>query len=208
LHGISVRIDVGEFVALVGPSGSGKSTLLNIIGLLDRPSSGSVFVTGIDTGPLDDHGRTRLRGKSLGFVFQFHHLLGALTTLENVMMPLAIASGSMNKHHQERAHEALRAVDLLHRKDTLARSLSGGEQQRAAIARALVHEPSLLLADEPTGNLDRRTSDTVFQLMRSIHQRLGTSFLIVTHDQRLAARCDRVITVADGRIESDERAAP
>jgi len=208
LHGISFRIDPGEFVALVGPSGSGKSTLLNIVGLLDRPSQGTLRVTGIDTGQLDEPGRTRLRGKSLGFVFQFHHLIGALTATENVMLPLAIASGAMRRQHRDAAHLALDAVGLQHRKDAPARSLSGGEQQRVAIARALIHQPQLILADEPTGNLDRKTSDTVFSLLRSIHSGHGTAFLIVTHDPRLAAQCDRVITLQDGRIESDVRRQP
>jgi lipoprotein-releasing system ATP-binding protein len=203
LHGISLRIDPSEFVALVGPSGSGKSTLLNILGLLDHPTSGSVLIAGQDTVPLDDRGRTRLRGRTLGFVFQFHHLLGALSATENVMLPLAILSGKMERRHRKQAHAALDAVGLLRHKDSPARSLSGGEQQRVAIARALIHQPPLLLADEPTGNLDSKTSDTVFQLMRSIHERLGTAFLIVTHDLRLADRCDRVITLADGRIASD-----
>lgn len=203
LHGISLRVDPGEFVALVGPSGSGKSTLLNILGLLDRPTSGSVLIAGEDTVRLDDRGRTRLRGRTLGFVFQFHHLLGALSATENVMMPLAIQTGKLERRHRQAAHAALDAVGLLRHKDTPARALSGGEQQRVAVARALIHQPPLLLADEPTGNLDSRTSDTVFELMRSIHRRFGTAFLIVTHDPRLAERCDRVITLADGRIASD-----
>jgi lipoprotein-releasing system ATP-binding protein len=203
LHGIDLRVNHGEFVALVGPSGSGKSTLLNILGLLDRPTSGVVMIQGQDTVAMDDCGRTRLRGRTLGFVFQFHHLLGALTAVENVMMPLAIESGSTSRSQLQRARDALDAVGLLHRADARAGSLSGGEQQRAAVARALVHEPPLILADEPTGNLDSKSSDRVLALMRSIHAQKGTAFLIVTHDPRLAENCDRIVTLVDGRIESD-----
>jgi lipoprotein-releasing system ATP-binding protein len=203
LHGIDLRVNHREFVALVGPSGSGKSTLLNILGLLDRPTSGAVMIQGKDTVTMDDHGRTRLRGRTLGFVFQFHHLLGALTAAENVMIPLAIESGSTSRSQLQRAREVLDAVGLLHRADARASSLSGGEQQRAAIARALVHQPPLILADEPTGNLDSKSSDRVFALMRSIHAEQGTAFLIVTHDPSLAENCDRIVTLVDGHIESD-----
>jgi lipoprotein-releasing system ATP-binding protein len=146
-----------------------------------------------------------LRGRALGFVFQFHHLLGALTATENVMLPLAIETGSTCRAHLECARQALDAVGLLSFANTPARSLSGGQQQRVAIARALVRRPPLVLADEPTGNLDTKSSDGVFSLMRSIHAEHNTAFLVVTHDPRLAERCDRIVTLVDGRIASDVR---
>jgi lipoprotein-releasing system ATP-binding protein len=203
LRQIDLSIRPGEFVALIGPSGSGKSTLLNILGLLDRPTSGSVKIDGRETTNMSDGERTELRGTALGFVFQFHHLLGALTTAENVMLPLAIAKNYMRRNDLERARALLDSVGLLPFADKPARTLSGGQQQRAAVARALIREPHLVLADEPTGNLDTAASDHVFSLMRSIHARGTTAFLIVTHDPRLAERCDRVITMVDGTIESD-----
>ncbi len=207
LHGIDLRVDAREFLAIVGPSGSGKSTLLNILGLLDRPTSGSVMIQGKDTLALDDAGRTRTRGQALGFIFQFHHLLGELTASENVMLPLAIESGTANRARLDQARQALEAVGLSHRADAPARSLSGGEQQRVAIARALIRRPPLLLADEPTGNLDTKSSADVFSLLRMIHAERGTAFVIVTHDPRLAERCDRVVTLVDGRIASDTAAS-
>ena len=204
LHGVDLRVRAGELAALIGPSGSGKSTLLNILGLLDRPTTGRVHLTGVDTTDLDDHERTLLRNRALGFVFQFHHLIPALTAEENVRMPLALASGRMSAALRPRAVELLQAVGLGNRADSIAGRMSGGQQQRVAIARALVANPALVLADEPTGNLDTQTADQVFALFRRFHQERGTAFLIVTHDPRLAARCDRVIELVDGRIVRDE----
>jgi len=203
LHGISLQIKHGEFVALVGPSGSGKSTLLNIIGLLERMTSGSYRLQGEEVGGLDDAGLTLRRRTTLGFVFQFHHLLPAFTALENVTMPALMTHGTVSAAELERARKLLTAVglgDALHKRPA---ELSGGMQQRVAIARALVQEPPLVLADEPTGNLDTASSDEVFVHLRRMHDELGTSFLIVTHDPRLAARCDRTIELIDGRIERD-----
>jgi lipoprotein-releasing system ATP-binding protein len=208
LHGIDLRLNQGEFAALIGPSGSGKSTLLNQIGLLDRPTSGRVRVLGHDTGSLSDEELTRLRGRTLGFVFQFHHLIGALTAEQNLILPLALSEGGFRPEHHERALEALDQVGLKNRADARPDQLSGGQQQRVAIARALIHRPDLVLADEPTGNLDSKTADDIFSLLRDFNRRLGTTLLVVTHDPRMAARCDRVITIEDGRITHDEATTP
>ena len=207
LHGVSVSIDRAEFVALVGPSGSGKSTLLNIIGLLERATTGSYRIQGEETSTLDDAGLTLRRRSVLGFVFQFHHLLPAFTALENVTLPALMREGRVAPAQHERARAMLKAVGLENAMDKRPGELSGGMQQRVAIARALVLEPPLVLADEPTGNLDSASSDEVFALMRRMHSELKISFLVVTHDSRLAARCDRVIELVDGRIERDEPVA-
>ncbi len=208
LHGISLTIGPSELVALIGPSGSGKSTLLNIIGLLDRPTTGTIHVGGVDATHLDDAGRTSLRNHALGFVFQFHHLIGALTAEENVRIPLALERGWMSDEHKPRARELLEAVGMGEKVDAPIRKLSGGQQQRVAIARALVNDPRLVLADEPTGNLDTKAADQVFELFRRVHQERNMAFLIVTHDPRLAARCDRILKIVDGKLVSDERVDP
>jgi lipoprotein-releasing system ATP-binding protein len=204
LHGVSFTLGVGEFVALIGPSGSGKSTLLNIIGLLEPMSAGSYRIQGEEVGGLDDAGLTMRRRSSLGFVFQFHHLLPAFSALENVTLPALMRAGRVTPAQREHAREVLAAMGLADAVDKRPGELSGGMQQRVAIARALVMKPPLVLADEPTGNLDRASSDEVFALMRRMHAELGTSFLVVTHDPRLAQRCDRIIELVDGRIERDE----
>lgn len=203
LHGLDLRVRQGEFAALIGPSGSGKSTLLNVLGLLERGTAGRYTLAGEDVGRLDDEGLTRLRRDTLGFVFQFHHLLPAFTAEENVSMPVRSRDGVVSRAQRERARELLAAVGLSHAMDRKPAQLSGGMQQRVAIARALMLEPPLVLADEPTGNLDTASSSEVFALMRDIHRRVGTTFLIVTHDPRLAARCDRIIELVDGRIDRD-----
>lgn len=205
LHGISFAIDPGEFVALIGPSGSGKSTLLNIVGLLERMTAGSYRIQGEESSSLDDAALTLRRRAVLGFVFQFHHLLPAFSALENVTLPALMREGFVTPAQRERACAVLTAVGLKDAMDKRPGELSGGMQQRVAIARALVLEPPLVLADEPTGNLDRASSDEVFTLMRRMHAEFNTSFLVVTHDPRLAARCDRVIELVDGHIERDER---
>ena len=203
LHGIHLRIAPGEFVALVGPSGSGKSTLLNILGLLERMTSGNYRLQGEEVGGLDDAELTRRRRVTLGFVFQFHHLLPAFTALENVTLPALMAHGRVSAHERQRACALLAAVGLAEALHKRPAQLSGGMQQRVAIARALVQQPPLVLADEPTGNLDTASSDEVFAHLRRMHEELGTSFVIVTHDPRLAARCDRVVELIDGTIASD-----
>jgi lipoprotein-releasing system ATP-binding protein len=203
LHGIDLTLARGEFAALIGPSGSGKSTLLNIIGLLDKPSAGKLFLTGQEAENMPDKALTRLRGDAIGFVFQFHNLLPAFTAVENVMLPLLAARGKPDIAMRSRAEELIDKVGLTPWGHHLANDLSGGQQQRVAIARALVMQPALVLADEPTGNLDTQSADTIFDLMRSVSQTSGTTFLIVTHDPRLAKRCDRIIELVDGRIDSD-----
>ncbi|NLO79067.1 MAG: ABC transporter ATP-binding protein [Xanthomonadaceae bacterium] len=208
LHGIDLRLEAGEFAALIGPSGSGKSTLLNLIGLLDRPSSGRILLTGQDTGRLSERELTQLRGEALGFVFQFHHLVGAFSARENVLLPLFAARGRLERGMQAAADELLAAVGLAQFGDRPPSQLSGGQQQRVAIARALIADPVLVLADEPTGNLDTTTADEVFALLRRFNQERGTAFLIVTHDPRLAARCDRIIELVDGRIVTDQLVTP
>ncbi len=201
LHGIDMHVAPNEFCALIGPSGSGKSTLLNLIGLLDRPTAGALFIDGQATQGLGDGGLTRLRGKSLGFVFQFHHLISAFTALENVMMPTLAQTGFPDARMRKRAADLLGRVGLAKWQDNPANKLSGGQQQRVAIARALMSEPALVLADEPTGNLDTQTTDEIFALLREVNQERGTAFLIVTHNLELARRCERTIEVVDGRVK-------
>jgi len=203
LHGIDLTLTRGEFAALIGPSGSGKSTLLNLIGLLDRPSGGHLFIDGQETSALPEAAITRLRGQRIGFVFQHHLLIPAFTALENVMMPLLVDRGRPDAAMRQRAGELLASVGLSERADYPASKLSGGQQQRVAIARALAMRPALVLADEPTGNLDTHTADDIFALLREVNLREGTTFLIVTHDPRLAGRCDRIIELVDGSIVSD-----
>lgn len=200
LHGIDLLLYTGEFCAVMGPSGSGKSTLLNIVGLLDRPTAGSLWVCGEETTHLDDRALTRLRGHNIGFVFQYHHLLGAFSALENVMMPMLGAAEFPNAQMRERAAMLIDSVGLTAWKDNLAGNLSGGQQQRVALARALAMNPALLLADEPTGNLDTKSADDVFALLRRFNREHGTSVLFVTHNPTLAARCDKTIEVVDGNI--------
>ena len=205
LHGLSLQIGRGEFVALIGPSGSGKSTLLNIIGLLEPMTSGSYLIDAASVAALEDKALTLLRRDMLGFVFQFHHLLPAFSALENVTMPGLIREGRVSRQQLARARELLDAVGLAKAMDKRPAELSGGMQQRVAIARALVFDPPLVLADEPTGNLDTASSDEVFVELRRMHKERDTSFVIVTHDPRLAARCDRIIELVDGAIARDER---
>ncbi|MFC0665598.1 ABC transporter ATP-binding protein [Azotobacter chroococcum] len=200
LHGIDLRLVRGELTALIGPSGSGKSTLLNLIGLLDSPSAGELYLQGRATRELDDRARTRLRNEAIGFVFQFHHLIPAFSVLDNVLMPLMIRHGKPDAADIERARGLLAEVGLEGFAGKKATELSGGQQQRVAIARALVTHPALLLADEPTGNLDTHTAENVFELFRRFNAQFGCAVLVVTHDPRLAAGCLRTIELVDGRI--------
>ena len=203
LHGIDLRLVRGELTALIGPSGSGKSTLLNVIGLLDSPTAGELYLQGQPTRELDDAARTRLRNRAIGFVFQFHHLIPAFSVLDNVLMPLMIRHGKPNAEDVERARGLLAEVGLEGFAAKRATELSGGQQQRVAIARALVTHPALLLADEPTGNLDTRTAENVFELFRRFNAQFGCAVLVVTHDPRLAAGCQRTVELVDGRIVRD-----
>jgi lipoprotein-releasing system ATP-binding protein len=202
LHDIDLRLDHGEFLALMGPSGSGKSTLLNIVGLLDRPTSGRLMIKDVDTGALDDTELTRLRGHTIGFIFQYHLLISAFTAKENVMMPLLVDRGFSSAEIEQRATGLLAQVGLEKFSSNLANNMSGGQQQRVAVARALAMNPDLVLADEPTGNLDSKSAAAVFDLMRQVNRDSGTSFLLVTHNIELARRCDRIIEVVDGRIRA------
>lgn len=203
LHGLDLRVQAGEFIALMGPSGSGKSTLLNILGLLEPLTAGSYRLQGEAVQGLSDAALTLRRRHTLGFVFQFHHLLPAFSALENVTLPALMGEGRVSSAQRERARSLLDAVGLAKAMDKRPGELSGGMQQRVAIARALVMDPPLVLADEPTGNLDTASSGEVFALLRRIHAERGTSFVVVTHDPRLAARCDRLVELVDGRIARD-----
>lgn len=204
LHGLDLRVNRGEFVALIGPSGSGKSTLLNLIGLLDKASTGELLITGVATTHLQDKELTQLRARAIGFVFQFHNLLPEFTAIENVMLPLLAAKGYPDAAMRTRSELLIEQVGLKDVGNHMSNDLSGGQQQRVAIARALVMQPALVLADEPTGNLDTQSADAIFDLLRQVNKESSTSFLIVTHDPRLALRCDRIIELIDGRIDSDK----
>ena len=200
LHGIDLTLQRGDFCAVMGPSGSGKSTLLNIVGFLDRPTAGTLLISSEETTTLNDKDLTRLRGHTIGFVFQYHHLITAFTALENVMIPMLGAAGFPNATMRERAQQLIESVGLTAWKDNLAGNMSGGQQQRVAIARALAMNPAVLLADEPTGNLDTKSADAVFALLRQVNQEHGTTILFVTHNPSLATRCDKTIQVIDGLL--------
>jgi len=204
LRDVELEVERGEMVAIVGPSGSGKSTLLNLIGGLDRPTSGEILLDGRRLSGLSDDELTRMRRDKIGFIFQFFNLLPTLNCVENAALPLHLR-GWNRKKAQERARELLELVGLGVRLDHLPDELSGGERQRVAIARALAVYPPILLADEPTGNLDTRTSEEILALIQELHARLGATVLLVTHDRKVAESCPRIIALRDGRIETDSR---
>ena len=197
LRGVTFKVEEGEIVAVLGPSGSGKSTLLHILGALDRPNEGKVFVDGVNLSTLSTNELADVRLRKVGFVFQFFNLLPRLTALENVELPLALADVSDKKCH-EKASEVLKLVGLEERKDHRPAEMSGGEQQRVAIARALVNNPSIILADEPTGNLDTRTGFDIIRLMKRLNEERGQTFVVVTHDPAIAETADRIIYLKDG----------
>ncbi len=203
LHNLNLGFKTGSFNAIIGESGSGKSTLLNILGTLDRPTKGDVIINGVSTKNMSKGRLSDLRNETLGFVFQFHYLLPEFTALENVLMPYRIANGKAGKKSQDRAREILNLVGLEKVENNLATNMSGGQQQRTAIARALMNQPKIILADEPTGNLDSQTTDSIYQLFRKINQELGTTFIIITHDRRVAEKADRIVEILDGRISLD-----
>ena len=200
LHEVSLTVNAGEQLAIVGSSGSGKSTLLHIIGTLDKPSSGKVLLDGKPLYQMSVGKQARVRNEQLGFIYQFHHLLPEFTALENVSMPGWIA-GQNKKLVAQRATELLDRVGLSHRLHHLPSELSGGERQRVAIARALINQPRLVLADEPTGNLDASSGEAVYQLVQELAKQYQTAFVVVTHDQALAARMDRQLHMADGHLQ-------
>ena len=203
LHGIDLALKQGEFTALIGPSGSGKTTLLNLIGLLDRPTGGELFIEGQKTSALNDTGRTRLRGRSIGFVFQYHYLLPAFTALENVMMPILAARRYPDEEMRDTAAALLDKVGLTGREKHTPAQLSGGQQQRVAIARALITDPPVILADEPTGNLDSRTSEEVLAIFQELNE-AGKTIILITHENDIAMHAKRRVVFRDGRIVVDE----
>jgi len=198
-EGLDLSVQSGETVAILGASGAGKSTLLHLLGGLDTPTSGEVFVAGQQMSSLSDAERGALRNHSLGFVYQFHHLLPEFTALENVMLPVLL-SGAHVPDANKRAKSLLESVSLGHRLDHKPGELSGGERQRAAVARALVNRPACVLGDEPTGNLDEKTAETVFELMLALNREQHTALVLVTHDRRLARRLDRVLELHEGKL--------
>ena len=204
LFGVDLELKTGDFAVLIGKSGSGKTTLLNIIGLLDTPTSGRLFLDDRETSTLDDDERARLRREYIGFIFQFHHLLPDFNVLENVLMPCRIRGKEYEEAARDRAVEMLEMVGLGEKIQTPVNELSGGQQQRVATVRAFANDPTVVLADEPTGSLGSETSQSVMSLMREINRETGTAFLMVTHDPELTDYADRVIELRDGRIASDE----
>ena len=207
LEDVSFEIGAGEFIAIVGRSGSGKSTLLNLLGLLDTPSEGTLHLRGIESNSLDKRGRAKLRNGLLGFVFQYHHLLPEYSVRENVLMPYLISGGPVDAAIGTRVDETLEVLGLEGLGDKNANDLSGGQKQRVAIGRALMNRPAIVLADEPTGNLDTENTEAVYALFRTINEEWGTTFLIVTHDQDIASMTDRILELRDGRLVQDVRNA-
>lgn len=201
LKGIDFVVPGGEFVAIIGQSGSGKSTLLNILGALDQPTSGLVAIDGVDISTLDARGLAHLRNEKIGFVFQFHHLLNEFTCLENALMPIIIRRGRATAAERERVVALMQRVGLGQVLDKRANQISGGQQQRVAIIRALANQPALILADEPTGNLDSVSSKEVFAMMREMTAEQGVTFMMVTHDDRLAGQADRIFRIDDGLVK-------
>lgn len=204
LNGVDLKVEQGEFMAIMGPSGSGKSTLLNMIGALDKPTSGKVYIRGVDLSTLNDNQLAELRNREIGFVFQFFNLIPRMDALGNVELPMAIA-GTSRRDRRDRASKLLDLVGLGDRMDHKPSELSGGEQQRVAIARALVNEPSVLLCDEVTGNLDSNTGDVIIQLLRSLNREQGKTFVLITHDPVVAQSTDRLIQLHDGTIVGEKQ---
>lgn len=199
LHGIDLDIHKGSFTSIIGASGSGKSTLLNIVGTLDQPTNGQVTINNRRTDELNKKELAEVRNEEIGFIFQFHYLLPEFTAIENVLMPYQIQFGKIDDEAYQRAEMLLDLVELTEVKDNLSTNMSGGQQQRTAIARALMNNPSIILADEPTGNLDSEATDLVYDILRKINKEFETTFVIITHDQRIAEKADRIIEIKDGR---------
>lgn len=203
LKDVNLEIEKGSFTSIIGQSGSGKSTLLNLLGTLDKPTSGNVIIDGMNTKEMTKKELAQLRNKKIGFVFQFHYLLPEFTAMENVLMPNLILGVKNMEKSKARASELLDLVGLHEVKYKKATQLSGGQQQRVAIARALMNEPMMILADEPTGNLDSISTESIYQLLRSINEKMNTTFVIITHDKRVAEKADRIIEISDGKIVLD-----
>jgi len=205
LFDIDLAIVRGSLNSIIGQSGSGKSTLLNLLGTLDKPSTGEILVNGLVVHNMNDDKLAKLRNQTMGFVFQFHYLLPEFTVLENVLIPVSIEkNGKVTDRDRQKAMDLIELVGLSEKINVMSDSISGGQQQRTAIARALMNEPDIILADEPTGNLDSDTSRSIYKLFCKINRELGTTFIIVTHDDRIAAQTDRIIEIKDGRIISDK----
>lgn len=205
LYDINLEIEENSFNSIIGASGSGKSTLLNIIGTLDRPTTGEVIINGIPTDKMNKNTLAVLRNETIGFIFQFHYLLPEFTALENVLMPYRIKNGKVTPEILERATELMDMMGLSNVKNNMSTNMSGGQQQRTAIARALINNPKIILADEPTGNLDSQSTEVIYDIMREINRKFNTTFIIITHDKRIADKTDRIIEIQDGRIHLDTK---
>jgi lipoprotein-releasing system ATP-binding protein len=203
LYDINLSVEEGSFLSIIGQSGSGKSTLLNIIGTLDKATSGDVLINGANIKTMSSNQLADYRNRTIGFVFQFHYLLPEFTALENVLMPYQIQHGKVTKEIIKKAEDTLRLVGLEKVKNNMATKMSGGQQQRTAIARALINNPKIILADEPTGNLDSDSTENIYELLRNINEELKTTFVIITHDRRIAEKADRIVEIKDGRINID-----
>lgn len=203
LYDVNIGFEAGSFNSIIGESGSGKSTMLNIMGTLDKPTSGEVLIDNQKTHLMNKGQLAELRNKTIGFIFQFHYLLPEFTALENVLIPYRIMNKKPDEKIIERANELMELVGLTKVKNNLATRMSGGQQQRTAIARALINNPKIILADEPTGNLDSQSTENIYSLLRDINQKFKTTFIIITHDRRIAEKADRNIDIKDGRINLD-----
>lgn len=203
LHNINLSFQEGSFNSIIGSSGSGKSTLLNIMGTLDKPTNGEIYIDGKRTDTMKKDELAELRNQTIGFIFQFHYLLPEFTAIENVLIPNRIKTSKPTNRELDRANELLELVGLAKVKNNLATNMSGGQQQRTAIARALMNTPKIILADEPTGNLDSESTENIYNLMRDINIKLNTTFVVITHDRRIAEKADRIVEIKDGRISTD-----
>lgn len=204
LHDINLSFEEGSFNSIIGSSGSGKTTLLNIMSTLDKPTNGEIYINGIRTDTMKNNELAKLRNKTIGFVFQFHYLLPEFTVLENVLIPYWINNAKPSTEIKNRAEELLELVGLTSVKNNLSTNISGGQQQRTAIARALMNNPKIILADEPTGNLDSESTEKIYKLLRNINENMNTTFVIITHDNRIANMADRIVEIKDGKIISDK----
>lgn len=203
LFDVNLDFEESSFNAIIGESGSGKSTLMNIIGTLDKATSGQILIDGKDVSGFNKNQMAVLRNETIGFIFQFHYLLPEFTVLENVLMPYRIKHGKVTKEAMDRANELIEIVGLSKVRNNKSTDISGGQQQRAAIARSLINNPRIILGDEPTGNLDSQTTQTVFELLKEINREFKSTFILITHDQRVAQQADRIIEIKDGRVNMD-----